>query len=230
MNISQFIIITILALNQPDEDLFKKGVYLFEHQDFKQSISVLSRIINNNLAKDENELAECYRYLGAAHFYLEDYKAAEANFRQLLFLRPDTKLDPFLFPPSMVVFFDRIKKDMPKSSKDLKETEPVQTKYRYSLYVNLLPFGIPQFAQNRNVKGSLILSSQILSLGVNVFSYWQVQSMIDRYGYVKDQKTADRANLLKTAQITSLITFGIIYFYSVGDGIYYSQREQKGGK
>ncbi|MGB9600461.1 MAG: hypothetical protein ACPL7I_07895, partial [Myxococcota bacterium] len=100
MNISTIIIILVVSMNQPEDDLFKKGVYLFEHQDFKQSVVIFNRIINNNLSKDENELIECYKYLGAAHFYLEDLKSSEANFRQLLLLKPDFRLDPFLFPPS----------------------------------------------------------------------------------------------------------------------------------
>ncbi len=227
MNIYQVIIIFSLALNQTDDDLFKKGIYLFEHQDFKQSVQVFSKIINNNLAKDENELAECYKYTGAAYFYLEDYKAAEASFRQLLFLRPETKLDPFLFPPSMVLFFDKIKKDMPRPPK--KEAEVTQRKGKYNIYVNLLPFGLPQYAQDRKAKGTILLAMQVLSLGTNIYSYWQVQSMIDRYGYVKNQEDADRANLLKTVQIASLIAFGTIYIYSVADGMYYSLKDTKGG-
>ncbi len=229
MSISKIIIFISFALTQPEDDLFKKGVYLFEHQDFKQSVTIFSKIINNNLAKDEDELSECYKYLGAAYFYLENLRLAEANFRQLLLLRPDTKLDPFLFPPSMVLFFDKIKREIPKVTKTA-DKELLQTKNEYSLYVNLLPFGIPQMANGHKIKGSLVLVTQILTLGINIFSYWQVQSMIDKYGYVKDQETANKANLFKTIQITSLITFGAIYLYSITDGIYYSTQSTKGGK
>lgn len=227
MSFSTILTFVLLTLNQQSEDLFKKGVYLFEHQDFKQSIIIFNKIVNNNLSKDENELAECYKYLGAAHFYLEDLKGAEANFRQLLLLKPDTKLDPFLFPPSMVLFFDKLKQDLPITRKT--DIERAVNREKYLLYVNLLPFGLPQFSHNQNTKGSIILSLQIISISANIYSYWQVQSMIDRYGFVKDYKTADRVNTFKTIQITSLISFGSIYLYSILDGMYYSSKGLKGG-
>ncbi|MGC9043327.1 MAG: hypothetical protein ACP5KG_05660 [Myxococcota bacterium] len=228
MNISTIIIILVVSMNQPEDDLFKKGVYLFEHQDFKQSVVIFNRIINNNLSKDENELIECYKYLGAAHFYLEDLKSSEANFRQLLLLKPDFRLDPFLFPPSMVLFFDKIKKDMPKGGTTITNKSRLEGG-KYELYINFLPFGLPQYAHNQKVKGSILLSLQLLSLTANIISYWQVHSMIDRYGYVKDRTDADRANLLKTIQITSLITFGVVYLFSVSDGTYYTLSQVRGG-
>lgn len=220
MNLYGLILLFAIALPQQEEDLFKKGLYLFEHQDFRQSINIFNRIINNNMAKDENELAECYKYLGAAYFYLEDMKSAEANFRQYLFLRPESKLDPFIFPPSMVLFFDRIKKDIVKN-KPPSISKPVE-KDDYSLYINFLPFGAPQFAHHQKTKGSIVLILQTLSLGLNISSYWKVRSMIDRYGFVKDREAADEANLYKTIQITSLISFAVIYIYSVSDGLYYT--------
>ncbi|MCX7945172.1 MAG: tetratricopeptide repeat protein [Deltaproteobacteria bacterium] len=229
MKLFEIIFIITIGLNQPNEDLLKKGIYFFEHQDFKQSITIFSKIINNNLVKDENELAECYKYLGAAYFYIEDHKAAEANFRQLLFLKPDARLDPFLFPPSMVLFFDKIKNEM-TGEKKVTSTELNQHKSNYHIYVNFLPFGLPQYANNQNVKGSFIFITQLASLGTNIYSYWNVQSMLDRYGYVKDQETADKANLFKTIQITSLILFGLIYTYSIVDGFYYSPSTKKEGR
>jgi len=229
MNIANIIIILSLAINQPEEDLFKKGIYLFEHQDFKQSVGVFNKIINNNLAKDENELSECYKYLGAAYFYLEDLKSAEANFRQLLFLKPETVLDPFIFPPSMVLFFDRIKKDLPKSDKSI-QTNEIQRDYHFDLYINLLPLGLPQYAHNQNLKGGILLALQVIALTTNISAYWQIHSMLDKYGYVKNQDDADMANLLKTVQITALITFCTAYIYSVADGMYYSFSRPRGGK
>lgn len=228
MNITNLILIITIALNQPDEDFFKKGVYLFEHQDFKQSITLFNKIVNNNLSKDENELIECYKYLGAAYFYIEDLKSSEANFRQLLLLKPDFKLDPFLFPPSMVLFFDRIKKDISKNTTTIIDKSKPE-KGQYDLYINLLPLGLPQYAHNQKLKGSIILALQLIALATNITSYWQVHSMIDRYGYVKDQTEADRANLFKTIQITSLITFGGVYLYSISDGMYYTLSQTKGG-
>ncbi len=234
MNISGLILILSLALNQTDDNIVKKGIYLFEHGDYKQSITILTRVVKNNLARDENELAECYKYLGSAYFYLEDMKLADANFRQLLLLKPDFKLDPFLFPPSMVLFFDKIKNEISinktKAKSAISTTQISDYPYQYRLYINLLPFGLPQFANNQKLKATSILISQILALSVNIVAYWQVNSMIDKNGYVKDQQTADRANIYKTIQVSSLAAFGAIYIYSVIDGFIFSSSDEKGGR
>lgn len=234
MNVSGLIFILSLALAQSDDDILKKGIYFFEHGDYKQSISILNRVLKNNLARDEKELVECYKYLGAAYFYIEDMRLADANFRQLLLIDPEFKLDPFLFPPSMVLFFDRIRNEI-STKKSGGESESSgrgisDYPYRYRLYVNLLPFGAPQFANNQEIKGSSVLVLQVVTLTANIFSYWQVNSMVDRHGYVKDQETAHRANIYKTVQISSLVAFGVVYLYSAIDGFVSMSADKRGGK
>lgn len=234
MNISGLIFVLSLALVQPDEDVVKKGIYLFEHGDYKQAVTILNTVIKKNLAKDEKELIECYKYLGAAYFYLDDLRLADASFRQLILLNPDFKLDPFLFPPSMVLFFDRIKNEVviKKSSNESESLDKgsLSCPHRYRLYINLLPFGVPQFANNQSAKGTSVLVLQLATLTANIFSYWQVNSMVDRYGYVKDRHTADKANIYKTIQIGSLVAFSVIYIYSVIDGFVFTSSDETGGK
>jgi tetratricopeptide (TPR) repeat protein len=233
MNLSSLLLIILVSAGEPSEELFKKGIYLFEHGDYRQAISILNRVVKENLYRDEKELVECYKYLGAAYFYIEDLKMADASFRQLLLIDPDFRLDPFLFPPSMVLFFDKIKKDAVKKDKFresvAKGTSTLKDE-RYLLYINLLPFGLPQYAHEQRIKGSLLLFLQIVSLGANIYSYWKVNSMIDSYGYVKDQKSADEANIYKTIQIGSLSIFGATYLYSVIDGMIFTLSEEKEGR
>jgi len=233
MNLSSLLLIVIISINEPSDELFRKGVYLFEHGDYKQSITILNKVIKENLLKDEQDLVECYKYLGAAYFYIEDLRMSDASFRQLLLINPDFKLDPFLFPPSMVLFFDKIKKEIAsKTSEDIpiKRGNKSLEDGRYSLYVDLLPLGIPQYAHRQKVKGTIVLLLQVLSLGANISSYWKVNSMIDSYGYVRDQKSADEANIYKTIQIGSLSLFGAVYLYSVIDGMVFTLSEERGGK
>lgn len=234
MNISGLMFVLSIAIAQSDDDILKKGIYFFEHGDYKQSISIFNSVLKNNLARDEKVLVECYKYLGAAYFYMEDMRLADANFRQLLLIDPDFKLDPFLFPPSMVLFFDRIRNEISTKRGEDKsgssERGISDYPYRYRLYINLLPFGLPQFANNQRIKGSSVFVLQAVTLAANIFSYWQVDSMVDRYGYVKDQETAHRANIYKTVQISSLVAFGVVYLYSAIDGFVSMSASERGGK
>jgi hypothetical protein len=148
------------------------------------------------LLKDE-EAVEAWRMLGLAEYHLGDRPAARAAFVNLLSVDPDYALDPFLVPPPIVDFFDRVKRETEPDLAPLRErkravreqqrlaeearrrllaeeqarngppTKVVKVQERVYL-LNWLPFGIGQFQNGERSKGMSIAAGQLTLALVNV--------------------------------------------------------------
>ena len=145
----------------------------------------------------EDEVVEAYRILGLSEYQLGDRSAARAAFVNLLSVDPDYALDPFLVPPPMVEFFDRVKRDaepelapLRERRRQLREQERLAEEARRKLLAeeaarsgppskvvlvqervylfNWLPFGAGQFQNGDNGKGTAIAVSQVLLGAVNL--------------------------------------------------------------
>jgi len=72
----------------------------------------------------EAQAVEAWRILGLAEYQLGDQSAARDAFIQLLSVNPDYALDPFLVPPNIVDFFDRVKRGRGRSSSGSRSASP----------------------------------------------------------------------------------------------------------
>jgi hypothetical protein len=150
------------------------------------------------LARDpvlsDEEAVEAWRLLGLSEYHLGDRPAARTAFVNLLSFDPDYTLDPFLVPPPIVDFFDKVKRDHEPDLAPLRErkralreqqrlaaeakrrllaeeqarsgppTKVVKVQERIYL-LNWMPFGIGQFQNGDQRKGSAIAIGQLV-LGV----------------------------------------------------------------
>ena len=130
---------------------------------------------------------------------LGDRPASRAAFVHLLSIDPDQTLDPFLVPPPIVDFFDRVRAEaepelapLRERKKQLKEQERLADEARRRLLaeeqvrsgpptkivvvqehiylLNFLPFGVGQFQNGDTTKGIIIAVSQVVFGAVNLGS------------------------------------------------------------
>ncbi len=153
------------------------------------------------LAKDpplaDEDAVEAWRLLGIAEWHLGDKDQARAAFVNLLSYEPEFALDPFLVPPPIVEFFDRVKREhepelapLRERRKELREqqrlaeeakrrllaeeqartgppTKLIRVQERLYLF-NWMPLGAGQFQNGEKAKGTAIAAAQVVAGAVNL--------------------------------------------------------------
>jgi hypothetical protein len=185
-----------LALATPDADV-KRARDRYEFGAYADAAGAVREMLSRNQNLPEPVAVEAWRILGLAEYQLGDKAAARAAFVQLLSIDPDHTLDPFLVPPPIVDFFDKVRADaepelapLRERKKQLKEQERLAEEARRRLLaeelarsgppsrivlvqehiylLNFLPFGVGQFQNGDNTKGIIIAVSQVVLGAVNL--------------------------------------------------------------
>jgi hypothetical protein len=135
--------------------------------------------------------------LGISEYHLGDQPQARAAFVNLLSHDPDYALDPFLVPPAIVEFFDRVKREHEPALAPLRErkrtlreqerlaeeakrrllaeelartgppTKVVRVQERQYLF-NWMPLGAGQFQNGDRAKGTALAAGQVVAGLVNL--------------------------------------------------------------
>jgi tetratricopeptide (TPR) repeat protein len=189
-------LLVALLLATPATDL-KRARDRFEFGAWADAAAAVREVLDANPDLSEPQSIEAYRILGLAEYQLGNRSAARMAFIHLLSLDPDYALDPFLVPPPIVDFFDRVKRDaepelapLREKKKQLREQEKLAEEARRRLFleeqartgppsrivvvkenvyiINFLPFGAGQFQNGDTTKGVVILTSQLVMGAINV--------------------------------------------------------------
>lgn len=177
-----------LALVAPPE--LKRARDRFEFGAYADAAGTLRQFLAGDPALSDADAVEAYRILGISEFNLGDQPHARAAFVNLLSHDPDYALDPFLVPPAVVEFFDRVKKEHEAAlaplrerkralqeqqrlaeeakrrllSEELSRSGPggkvVRVQERLYLF-NWMPLGAGQFQNGERAKGTAIAAGQI---------------------------------------------------------------------
>ena len=181
-----------LALAAPDANL-KRARDRFEFGAWADAAGSVRAWLSEHPEPSGPEAVEAFRILGISEFHLGDLAQARQAFVGLLSQDPDFTLDPFLVPPPVVEFFDRVKKENEAALIPLRErkkalaeqqrladearrrliaeeqarTGPpakvIQVEQRHYAF-NWMPFGAGQFQNGHKAKGTAIAAAQ-LALG-----------------------------------------------------------------
>jgi hypothetical protein len=184
-----------LALAAPPE--LKRARDRFEFGAYGDAAGTLRHFLANDPELSEEEAIEAYRMLGISEYHLGDPPQARAAFVNLLSHDPDYALDPFLVPPPIVEFFDRVKREHEPALAPLRErrralreqerladeakrrliaeertragppTKIVRVQERLYLY-NWMPLGAGQFQNGDRAKGTAIATGQVVAGLVNL--------------------------------------------------------------
>ena len=78
----------------------------FGYKNFENAAKLLHPLLHPHVQLTaEDDIVKARQMLGLAYFYLGDPNRSREEFIALLYLRPDSRLDPFLIPPPAVQFF-----------------------------------------------------------------------------------------------------------------------------
>jgi hypothetical protein len=218
---------------------FDRGKAEFEHKNFGNAIDILKGLLYPAVKLTmEDDILKAREMLGLAYFYTGEEAKAKEEFTQLLYLRPQHRLDPFLVPPPAVAFFDQIwndpamKEKLEKIEKERKEKERIEAEKKkekppktvvrriymqsqeehHSRFLTFLPFGIGQFQNGDNTKGILLASTGGLALVANITCFALF------YGLRKeaiDEETGrtvlyhEDKKLAEALEITGYVSFGV---------------------
>lgn len=174
------------------------------------------------------DLAEAHRLAGLAAFYQQRLPSAEQHFLAYLKIELDGRLDPALYQPEVVSFFEDVKQ---RHSAELRALRPKQRRY---WLLNLVPPG-GQIQNGDKVK-AIVVGSALGAFAIgNVTTYLVLRSWCkkvagDHGSSVTCDEPKDRsasAGTLRTLNIVSGIGLIATYAYGVYDGMSGYLRQSK---
>lgn len=163
--------------------------------------------------------------------------AASLQFLELLRDDPFYTLNPMIYPASVVELFETVQvehsAELDALRAELREdsapdSQGLETVYierevdRFSYAVNFLPFGLGQMQNDEPVQGTLFASAQVLSLALNIGSYWRVEDLrsdIDGKYEAGRGNSAEQARNWQRMQYVGLAAFVGLYAWSVIDAL-----------
>lgn len=216
---------TSLAIAQPGDaaDSLRAANDAATSGDWQRVDALVRPLLAQQL--DRADLAEAHRLAGIAALYADPPRKdlAEAHFYTYLRLDYDGHLDPALYPPEVVGFFNDVRA---RHAAELKAARP---KKRYFALNLLPPFG--QFQNGERTKGFIVGGLLVSTAIANVSSLLLQRSWCTRverdYASQVCDGHVDGARIARSIQITSGVAFIVTYVYGVYDGIRGYRRESR---
>jgi hypothetical protein len=164
--------------------------------------------------------AEAHRLLGLAAFAEGRVDDADRAFFAYLRLDLDGHLDPHLYPPETVAFFESVR------SRHAAELRALRPRPARAVLLNLLPpFG--QFQNQQRTKGWIIAGVGGALIVTNLVTYAMVRRMCDEGdGTCEADGVSQRAEaerMLQINRVTGVAAIGV-YVYGVVDGFRHYRR------
>ena len=168
------------------------------------------------------DLAEAHRLAGLAAFFQQRRVEAEGHFLAYLRIDLDGHLDPALYPPEVITFFDDVRA---RHSAELRSRRPKAKRY---FILNFVPY-VAQRQNGEATKGIVIASAiGVFAIG-NVTSYALLRHWCARTGFTCDEG-GDHVRGAQIARVVNITTgIGLIasYVYGVYDGVHGYRRRSR---
>ncbi len=167
-------------------------------------------------------------------------RAVRGYFLSMLREQPDYTLDSLIYPASIVEIFENVREENREELHSIRAAQnaenfaeaPVDLQMLYierevqnnHFALNFFPFGVGQFQNNSNVKGTLFAISQGLALAINITSYLMIEYLRGPDGHYETSSTTRGGNYAEAlgwqrAQYSALGSFAALYAWSVLDGV-----------
>lgn len=159
------------------EGTLKSAIEDFEFGEHATAEKKLFGLLNPIQLPSAEDVILARQYLGACYFLLDQRPKAESEFSKILVLDPEHKLDPQVFSPALVQFFEEVrvrtgvamKKGLEDEKKPPLVEEPKPKPKVHSeldlspprkppLGLAFVPFGVGQFNNRQALKGALFLT------------------------------------------------------------------------
>jgi hypothetical protein len=175
------------------------------------------------------DLADAHRLAGLAAFFQQRIASAERHFLAYLRLDLDGRLDPALYPPEVVAFFNDV------ASRHAAELRALRTRPKRSWLLTLVP-PAGQFQNGEHTKAYVLGGMLGALLATNLTTYFFLRAWCDHTdgpagGGLTCDDGQDRhksAAKLRPVNIASGIGFLATYAFGVYDGVQgYRQRSRE---
>lgn len=175
---SAYLLLTLALVAQAGdspEAIFRSAIEDFEFGEHAQAAGKLRSVLEPIKLKAREDLIVARQYLGACYHLLNDRQSAKKEFALLLALDPNHQLDPEVFSPALVQFFEEVRAEA--GLKDGQKTvlapppPPViapppprvvtPAPADHSPVWSLVPFGVGQFANHHPIKGTIFAVGEV---------------------------------------------------------------------
>jgi len=187
----------VILLAGPQAPDLKRARDRFEFGAYAEAAGTIRAWLAEHPDASGEEAIEAYRMLGISEFKLGDLAQARTAFVSLLSLDPDQTLDPFLFEPKVVEFFDEVKQEhepapapwrarrraleeekllaeearakllTAEQARSGSPTKVIRIQERLYMF-NWMPFGAGQFQNGQPTKGTVIAAAELVLAAVNL--------------------------------------------------------------
>lgn len=180
--------------------------------DWDKVSAQVDPLLANSLAPAD--LAEAHRLAGLAAFFHGDKNAAEFHFLAYLRIDLEGHLDPALYPPEVVSFFDGVRAN---------HAAELRSHTRGKLRWYIAPVPVASQLQNGETGKGIVIGSLFGAFAItNVTSYLVLRSWCHDVGSTCDASGTNHyraAERLQTVNIASGIGALVVLGYGVYDGV-----------
>jgi hypothetical protein len=233
------VLVALLTAQNPSgpEAIFQSAIEDFEFGEHAQAAGKLRSVLEPIKLKAREDLIVARQYLGACYHLLDDRPNAKKEFALLLALDPNHKLDPEVFSPALVQFFEEVRAEAglkhqqvspvpPPPPPVIAPPPPVVTPppppppqvttpapADHSPAWSVVPFGVGQFANHHPVRGALFATLEVGLFATAIGTYLSFEGLKKTDGTFAMEDTGTAEGL----QTAYLITFwGGIAIMAVG--------------
>ncbi|MBX3162499.1 MAG: hypothetical protein KF773_41430 [Deltaproteobacteria bacterium] len=186
--------------------------------DWEKVAQLVSPLLAGRLP--QKDLAEAHRLAGLAAYFRGRTDEADHHFFQYLLLELDGRLDPALYPPDALAFFERVKLG---HQRELRAKRPKQKRY---WLLNLIPPG-GQIQNGDRAKGYVVGGLMVAFAVGNVASYLVLRSWCNEVSGSRgssvtcddDKDHLRAAGQLRTVNLVTGAGLILTYAYGVWDGV-----------
>ncbi|MEJ7599211.1 MAG: hypothetical protein WKG01_14990 [Kofleriaceae bacterium] len=214
--ITAIVLASTVAWAQPTADRLREGNTAAEAGDWARVTQLVAPLLRGQLSPID--LAEAHRLAGIAAYYQQQTGAAETHFLEYLKLELDGRLDPALYQPDVVTFFNDVRT---RNAAVLRARRPKQKRY---FILNLVPPGGQ--IQNGERTKAYVVGGLLAGFAIaNVSSYLVLRSWCtevsgrDGQSVTCDPASASRTSRMRALNVASGIGLIVTYVYGMYDGV-----------
>ncbi|MCB9640541.1 MAG: hypothetical protein H6728_03360 [Myxococcales bacterium] len=198
------------AQEKSPEDALRDAINSYEYGDLAKAIKQLRRLLfpRPGRLRKRSQRAEASRYLSFSYFFDRKrfdeksprraayLKQARRFLEEYILFNPFLKgLDPAYYPPDLVRFYARLRQKVLQERPFILRRTPekkvasqvvvlrmTRTVQKGHIFLNLVPFGVPQFVNGHTTKGWIFFGGMVLGLAMNIGGYFVVDAMVIKTG------------------------------------------------
>jgi hypothetical protein len=213
----------------------EQGEGAFRVQNYGRVVEILDRLAGHPRLEGRPEHVRVLEMLAASHWFTTAKDSARLVFGQLLRESPFHRLDEFVYPPELVDFFETRRRELvtagiiPASPNDVSAPRRVLVRELKTddtpAIVFLAPFGVGQFVNDEDGKGTAMAIIQGLGAATMVACYVGIETLkVPNTNRIRVED-GGQARLLNSLWYGGLIVFSASWAYSIVDGFAYRRTE-----